>query len=146
MKALLLFVVLIISGGVFISATKKDHRSQLSREEVFTNDIVSAVTALQDVKSGVDRNTEFVKLAQSIEVLQQKYPDLMNGNLDYIAANKALDKLGRENSAMHGDTCLRELVHAIFACFRVCTSHQALKTCLTAAYTSYQACKEGGER
>ncbi len=146
MKSLLLFVFLLVGGGLFISATKKTYHSELNRDEIFTKNVVSVLTSLRNGENETAFNAEFKKLANSIAVLQGKYPDLNNSESARLAINQAMDKLTSENTAMHGDTCLREFVHAIFACFRACTTQQAVKACFTAACTSYQACKEGGER
>lgn len=146
MKSLLLFVFLLVGGGLFISATKKSYNAELNRDEVFTKNIVSVLASLKHGENDTEFNAEFKKIAKSIAMLQEKYPDLNNPEATRAAINQAMDKLSRENSAIHGDTCLREFVQSIFACFRACPTQQALKACFTAACTSYQACKEGGER
>jgi hypothetical protein len=147
MKTLLLTAFLIVGGGLFISATKKDYRSELNRDEIFTKNIISELASLKNSGNDIEFNVEFTKLAKSIALLQEKYPDLNNSTTGRLLIDKAMDKLAKENrAAIHGDTCLRQFVHAVFACFRVCTTQQALKACFTAACTSYQACKEGGER
>ena len=146
MKSLLLFVFLLLGGVLFISATKKSYHPELNRDEAFTKNIVSVLASLKHGQNENEFNAEFRKIASSITMLQEKYPDLNNPETTRAAINQAMDKLARENAVMHGDTCLREFVYAIFTCFRACTNQQALKACFTAACTSYQACKEGGER
>src|SRR6185295_4489338 len=140
MKSLLLFVFLLLGGGLFISATKKSSHAELNRDEVFTKNIVSVLASLKHGENENEFNAEFRKIANSIAVLLQKYPELNNPETTRGAINQAMDKLARENAVIHGDTCLREFVYAIFTCFRACPTQQALKACFTAACTSYQAC------
>jgi hypothetical protein len=148
MKALLLFGLLVITSAAFISATKKSYHPNLSRDEMFTKS-VNVVSSLEAVIQSGDKvrfDNEFRKLANSIAILQEKYPDLKD-NSSASAINRAMDDLARENKmSIHGDTCLKNLVTAVFACFRSCLNNQALKVCLSAACASYQDCKVGGSR
>jgi hypothetical protein len=149
MKALLLIGFLVFSSILFISATKKTYHPELARDEAFTQSIssVSSLKAIVYTGDKVQFDNEFRKLARSMALLQEKYPDLSNTTSATSAINHALDNLnGESRTAVHGDTCLRPFIHAVFACFRTCTNHTALKACLTAACTSYQDCKDGGPR
>ena len=149
MKALLLFALLIITSAAFISATKKSYRPELSRDEMFTKSI-SAVSSLEAFAQSGDKtqfDNEFRKLATTITALEEKYPDLKSSSSATAAISRAMDKLSREDRmSIHGDTCLKDLVTAVFACFRSCLNQQALKACLSAACATYQDCKDGGSR
>lgn len=148
MKALLLIGSLFIAGVVTISATKKS-LPDLSRDQTFITSVegISTIPMKFQSTDETQLNEELRKLANSIELLKEKYPDLNNPGTAGGATNDAINRLAREHkSYMHGDTCFRDFVKEVFTCFRNCPTHAVLKACLSAACTNLQVCKEGGPR
>lgn len=148
MKTLFLFISLIIVGSISISANKKNLKD-LGSDQTFTKSValISSLPANFQTATEVQLNEEFKKLANSIDLLRERYPDLNNPVTAEVLINKAIDRLASENRTfVHGDTCLRDLVKAIFSCFCGPGPRETVKACLATACANYQACKAGENR
>ena len=147
MKTLLVSTLFLFVAGSFISADFKNN--DISRDNAFHKSLTRISSLESNIQSlnESELKEEFRRIANSIDVLKERYPDLNNPSTAGITVQNAVDKLASENNAMvHGDSCFREFVQSVFACFRGCTTHQALKACLSTACTNFQVCKDGGPR
>ncbi len=147
MKTLCLFVSLVIVGSISISA-RKDLKD-LGSDQTFIKSValISSLPTNFQTETQAQLNEEFKKLANSIALLKENYPDLNSPGAADILITKAMDKLANENKAIiHGDTCLRDLIKAIFTCFCTSGPRETVNACLATACASYKACKEGGNR
>ncbi|HYJ37552.1 MAG TPA: hypothetical protein VEV87_03010 [Chitinophagaceae bacterium] len=149
MKALLLFGLLIVTGGSFISATSKNNLRDISRDETFQkslNQILSLSTSIQTANDA-QLKEEFRNLANSIAILKENYADLNSPAAAGTTIQVAIDRLANEKgNVLHGDTCLKDLIRAVYGCIITCSNHEVLRNCLKTAYENYQVCKAGGPR
>src|SRR6476620_9654099 len=117
MRSLIVSVLFLLSSALFMSAgTEKS--SPLSSDPTFINSVDHIATLHSTFSQMTDAQfkSQSETIANSIDELKKNYRDLNNPATANASINYSVDNLFERNSSIiHGDTCLRDFVKAVFS-------------------------------
>ena len=150
MKALFISILIVLSGALFMSAGVRE-RAALSSNPTFMNSVnrIASLHSTFNNMGDAQFTAEWEAITGSIRELKENYPDLNNPATANTSISYSIDNLLVNNKTIiHGDTCLRDFIKAVFSCFSSCGvgPRETVKACVAEACANYQACKAGNNR
>ena len=149
MRTLFISILFLLSGALFMSAGIKEKQA-INNDQNFVNSVnrIASLHSTFNNMSEAQFTTEWETISSSIRELKENYPDLNEAATGGL--NQSMDKLLAGNkSLIHGDSCLRNFIGAVFSCFSSCGGvgpRETVKACVAEACANYQACKAGNNR
>jgi hypothetical protein len=147
MRTLFISILFLLSGALFMSAGIKEKQA-INNDQNFVNSVtrIASLHSTFNNMSEAQFATECETISSSIRELKENYPDINAAG----GFSQSMDKLVAGNkSVIHGDSCLRNFIGAVFSCFSSCGGvgpRETVKACVAEACANYQACKAGNNR